>query len=58
VTSAGEVRLRRAGPDDVEHVKRCIYDALDWSPAQEFPPYELLIEHPQIVCCVLMALDL
>jgi hypothetical protein len=27
VTSAGEVRLRRAGPDDVEHVKRCIYHA-------------------------------
>ena len=60
MTSAGEVRLRSVCSEDVEHVKRCINDTLDWNLEREFPPYELVIEHPEIgdERGVLMILDL
>lgn len=42
-----EVVLRRAGVDDVEHVKWALYAALDWDPQRQLPPREFTLEHPE-----------
>ncbi|HSI98437.1 MAG TPA: GNAT family N-acetyltransferase [Gaiellaceae bacterium] len=44
-----EVTLRTLGANDVEHVKWALYEAVSWSPDRELPPYETLIDHPELV---------
>jgi len=43
-----DVRVRELGADDVEHVKWAMYEAVSWNPERELPPFEALIDHPQL----------
>ena len=40
--------FRGGGPEDVEHVKRALYAAVDWNPERELPSYGVAIEHPEL----------
>jgi GNAT superfamily N-acetyltransferase len=40
--------LRALGPDDVEHVKWALYEAVSWNPERELPPYDVVIQHPEL----------
>lgn len=39
---------RSLGPDDVSHVQWALYAAVAWSPERQLPPYDALIEHPEL----------
>jgi ribosomal protein S18 acetylase RimI-like enzyme len=43
-----EATLRELGPDDVESVKWALFEAVSWNPERELPPYELVIDHPEL----------
>ena len=43
------VHFRRATAADVEHITWALYTALAWNPERELPPFEVTIEHPQVV---------
>ena len=43
-----DVALRSLGPGDVELVKWALFEAVSWSPDRELPPYELVIDHPEL----------
>jgi hypothetical protein len=43
-----EVTFRPLGPDEVEHVKWALFEAVAWNPDREVPPYELVVEHPEL----------
>src|SRR5215216_4183952 len=42
-----QVTLRRAGAEDVEHVKWALYTALVWNPDRELPPIDVTLEHDE-----------
>lgn len=42
-----DVVFRRAGLDDLEHVKWALYTALAWDPERQLPPREVTLEHPE-----------
>jgi ribosomal protein S18 acetylase RimI-like enzyme len=39
---------RSLGPDDAGHVRWALYEAVAWNPERELPPYDALIEHPEM----------
>lgn len=43
-----DVALRPAGPDDLDHVQWALWTAVSWDPQRVLPPYELVIEHPEL----------
>jgi GNAT superfamily N-acetyltransferase len=44
-----DLQIREGGPQDVEHVKWALYEAVAWNPERAIPPYELAIDDPQLV---------
>jgi GNAT superfamily N-acetyltransferase len=40
--------LRLLGSDEVELVKWMLYEAVSWDPGRELPPYEAVIDHPEL----------
>ena len=44
-----DVVLRAGGPQDLEHVKWSLYEAVAWNPERELPAFEVTLEHPQLV---------
>jgi GNAT superfamily N-acetyltransferase len=42
------VTFRALTKDDLEHVKWALYEAVSWNPERQLPPYESLIEHPEL----------
>ena len=45
---AADVEFRALANDDLEHVKWALYEAVSWNPERQLPPYESLIEHPEL----------
>jgi len=44
-----DVAIRPLAPEDVEHVKWALYEAVAWNPERVLlPPFELTIEHPEL----------
>lgn len=43
-----ETVLREAGERDLLHVKWALYTAVTWDPMRELPPFDALIEHPEL----------
>jgi GNAT superfamily N-acetyltransferase len=43
-----DLTIRELGAEDVEHVKWALYEAVSWDPERELPPYEFVIEHPEL----------
>jgi ribosomal protein S18 acetylase RimI-like enzyme len=43
-----DVELRALTENDVEHVKWVLYEAVSWNHERQLPPYESLIEHPEL----------
>jgi ribosomal protein S18 acetylase RimI-like enzyme len=44
-----DVVLRAGGPQDHEHVKWALYEAIAWNPERRIPPFEVALEHPQLL---------
>ena len=42
------IELRPAGSDDLEVLKRALFEAVSWNPERELPPYEFVIAHPEL----------
>jgi ribosomal protein S18 acetylase RimI-like enzyme len=42
------IELRAANVDDIEALKRTLFQAVSWNPERELPPYELVIAHPEL----------
>jgi len=42
------IELRPATNDDLELLKRALFEAVSWNPERELPPYELVIAHPEL----------
>ena len=42
------IDLRVAEHDDLPHLKRALYEAVAWKPERQLPPYEFVIEHPEL----------
>ena len=42
------IELRPAGADDLEVLKRALFEAVSWNPERELPPYEFVIAHPEL----------
>lgn len=40
--------LRPLGDGDVAHIKWALCTAISWNPERALPPFELLIEHPEL----------
>ena len=40
--------IRALEEDDVEHVRWALFHAVSWDPERQLPPYESLIEHPEL----------
>ena len=40
--------IRVAGEEDLPHLKHALYEAIAWNPERELPPYEFVIEHPEL----------
>jgi len=43
-----DVTYRPLAPKDVEHVKWALYEAVSWDPERALPPFELVVEHPEL----------
>jgi GNAT superfamily N-acetyltransferase len=43
------VSYRALRQDDVEHVKWALWEAVTWDPGRELPPYDVVIDHPELV---------
>ena len=43
-----DVAIRPLAPEDVEHVKWALYEAVAWNPERVLPPFEFTIEHPEL----------
>ena len=41
--------IREIGPDDVGHLQRVLYEAVSWDPDRVLPPYEVAVNHPQLL---------
>lgn len=44
-----DVALRDLAADEVECVKWALYEAVSWAPDRELPPYEALVDHPELL---------
>jgi GNAT superfamily N-acetyltransferase len=42
------IELRAASSDDLELLKRALFEAVSWNPERELPPYEFVIAHPEL----------
>lgn len=42
------IELRRADGRDLPHLKRALYEAIAWNSERELPPFEFVIEHPEL----------
>ena len=42
------IELRPASADDLEVLKRALFEAVSWNPERELPPYEFVIAHPEL----------
>ena len=42
------IALRAAGHEDIEVLKRALFEAVAWDPERELPPYEFVIAHPEL----------
>jgi GNAT superfamily N-acetyltransferase len=42
------IELRPATSDDLELLKRALFEAVSWNPGRELPPYEFVIAHPEL----------
>lgn len=42
------IELRPATSEDLELLKRALFDAVSWNPERELPPYEFVIAHPEL----------
>ena len=42
------IELRPATSDDLELLKRALFEAVSWNPERELPPYEFVIAHPEL----------
>jgi ribosomal protein S18 acetylase RimI-like enzyme len=42
------IDLRPARGDDIEVLKRALFEAVSWNPERELPPYEFVIAHPEL----------
>lgn len=42
------ISVRPLDPGDLEHVKWALVEAVSWDPRRLLPPYETLIEHPEL----------
>ena len=42
------MEFRELAKDDVEYVKWALYEAVSWNPERQLPPYESLIDHPEL----------
>jgi ribosomal protein S18 acetylase RimI-like enzyme len=42
------IELRRANGGDLAHLKRTLYEAIAWNPERDLPPFEFVIEHPEL----------
>ena len=42
------IELRPATNDDLELLKRALFEAVSWNPDRVLPPYELVIVHPEL----------
>ena len=42
------IELRTATGDDLELLKRALFEAVSWNPERELPPYELVIPTPSL----------
>lgn len=42
------IDLRPATSDDLELLKRALFEAVSWNPERELPPYEFVIAHPEL----------
>jgi GNAT superfamily N-acetyltransferase len=40
--------LRAGSGDDIEVLKRALFEAVSWNPERELPPYEFVIAHPEL----------
>lgn len=43
-----DVTYRPLGPNELEHVKWALYEAVAWDPERVLPPFEFTIEHPEL----------
>jgi GNAT superfamily N-acetyltransferase len=41
--------VRAVRADDVAHLQRVLYDAVSWNPDRTLPPYEVVVNHPQLL---------
>jgi ribosomal protein S18 acetylase RimI-like enzyme len=48
VAVGADLEFRELAKDDVEYVKWALYEAVSWNPERRLPPYESLIEHPEL----------
>ena len=46
--SVSDLMIRALEEDDVEHVRWALFQAVSWNPERKLPPYESLIEHPEL----------
>ena len=42
------IEVRVATADDIEVLKRALFEAVSWNPERELPPYEFVIAHPEL----------
>jgi ribosomal protein S18 acetylase RimI-like enzyme len=42
------IELRPASANDLEVLKRALFEAVSWNPERELPPYEFVIAHPEL----------
>jgi GNAT superfamily N-acetyltransferase len=42
------IELRAASSDDLELLKRALFEAVSWNPERELPPYKFVIAHPEL----------
>jgi ribosomal protein S18 acetylase RimI-like enzyme len=42
------IELRVATADDIEVLRRALFEAVSWNPERELPPYEFVIAHPEL----------
>lgn len=40
--------IRPVRSDEVDHLQRVLYDAVSWDPDQVLPPYEIVVNHPEL----------
>lgn len=48
-TESAPWTIRLAGPDDLESIKRTLYEAVTWDGKEGVPPIEVAVQHPEMV---------